>query len=207
VRGAGRRVPLPAPARIPLSHHFFHDPVPSSSSLSLAARAQSLSVSAGAGQHSAGARETGEKEEKERSSRAAAFPDRLLLRADSGAGLFQPWFSEPGGILALPEKDHIRQRFVSSLLSLFLCIRLFQLVVAEEGVSILMFFRGQDRGPSVPCVHRSSPEFSRAPSASGFIASIDSSSKYREIFTRRLVAFLSPSALFMLPLLVLDDCL
>lgn len=52
-------------------------------------------------------------------------------------------------------------------------------------------------------MHRSSPEFSRAPSVSGFIASIDSSNKYREIFTRRLVAFLPPSALFMLPLLCL----
>jgi hypothetical protein len=60
VRGA-----VQLPARIPLSHHFFHDPVPSSLLLlSLSARALSLSVSARAGQHSAGARETGEKEKE-----------------------------------------------------------------------------------------------------------------------------------------------
>ena len=196
-------LPLPASLSLIISSTIPFHPLP----LSPSRRGRNLYLSQPGRVSTQQVREKQGEKEKERSSRAAAFPDRLLLRADSGAGLFQPWFSEPGGILALPEKDHIRQRFVSSLLSLFLCIRLFQLVVAEEGVSILMFFRGQDRGPSVPCVHRSSPEFSRAPSASGFIASIDSSSKYREIFTRRLVAFLSPSALFMLPLLVLDDCL
>lgn len=128
------------------------------------------------------------REIQERNRRAAAaFPDRPLPRADSGAGL------SSHGSVSREESLRCRRRIIfvggSSPLSISLRTLVvgFSLWLRESFHSDVL--PGDRTGG--PCVHRSSPGFPRAPSASGFTASIDSSSKHRDIFTRRLAAFCS----------------
>jgi hypothetical protein len=177
-RARCRAVPLPA--RTPLSHHFFHDPVPSSLS---PRRGRYLYPFQPGRVSTQQAREIQERNHRA----AAAFPDRPLPRADSGAGL------SSHGSVSREESLRCRRRIIFVVGSSPLSISLHALVV---GFSLWLresfhsdVLPGDRTGG--PCVHRSSPGFPRAPSASGFTASIDSSSKHRDIFTRRLAAFCS----------------
>jgi hypothetical protein len=130
VRGAGRCASMLC---LRLSHHFFSEPLRSP----LSARAPqlllypSLGCSRGDGsatQHSSRARENswGERSREP----AAAVHDRLLVGCRSSGApppgeACLPWFSDPGGNLALQAKEpvfHFSQWFVSSLPRLVLCI-------------------------------------------------------------------------------------